>query len=322
VRTTALNNAWVKTRPYANPTVLSFVAAAILFAITTIAAPGFASQQHLPIFLTEASFIGIVAIGQFFVIVAGGIDLSVPSTITASAIVLSLLVGSNDSAVWWAVPAVLAMAAGVGVANGVGVTILGGSPIVITLAMNVLVVGALIAVTGGAKANSSTHTIEQLADGRIAGIPGSVIVWAFLYAIAAVVMGLTTFGRRLYALGSRRTVAIFSGVNPTPNTIATYMISAMLAAMGGIILAGHTGQPYLGLGDPYLFSSVAAVAIGGASILGGSGNVAGTVAGALTLTILQALFPILNLSPAALNIAYAVAILATVAFAANRAVTR
>jgi ribose transport system permease protein len=214
------------------------------------------------------------------------------------------------------------MAAGVGVANGVGVTILGGSPIVITLAMNVLVVGALIAVTGGAKANSSTHTIEQLADGRIAGIPGSVIVWAFLYAIAAVVMGLTTFGRRLYALGSRRTVAIFSGVNPTPNTIATYMISAMLAAMGGIILAGHTGQPYLGLGDPYLFSSVAAVAIGGASILGGSGNVAGTVAGALTLTILQALFPILNLSPAALNIAYAVAILATVAFAANRAVTR
>ena len=321
MRTAALT-AWARVRPLANPTILAFAAAAILFLITTSAAPGFSSRQHLPIFLTEASFIGIVAIGQFFCIVAGGIDLSVPSVITASSIVLSLLVGDNDSSVWWAIPAVLLMAAFIGTANGIGVTILGGSPIVITLAMNVLVVGVLIAVTGGAKANSSTHSIVQLADGRLVGVPGAVIVWAILYGIAAVVMGLTTFGRRLYALGSRRTVAVFSGVKPTPNTIATYVISAVLAAIAGVVLAGHIGQPYLGLGDPYLFSSVAAVAIGGASILGGSGNVAGTVAGALTLTILQALFPILNLSPAALNVAYAVAILATVAFASNRALTR
>jgi ribose transport system permease protein len=320
--TPATLSVWTKLRPYTNPTALSFVGAGILFAITSISASGFASLHHLPIFLTESSFIGIVAIGQFFVIVAGGIDLSVPSTITASAIVLSLFVGHNDSAVWWAIPVVLLMAAGVGVANGVGVTILGGSPIVITLAMNVLVVGVLIAVTGGAKANSSTHTIIQLSDGRLAGIPGVVIVWAVLFSIGATVMGLTTFGRRLYALGSRRTVAVFSGVKPIPNTIATYVISAVLAAIAGIVLSGHTGQPYLGLGDPYLFSSVAAVAIGGASILGGSGNIAGSVAGALTLTVLQALFPILNLSPAALNVAYAVAILATVAFAVNRAGAR
>jgi ribose transport system permease protein len=320
--TSAALNAWNRLRLHASPTALAFVAAAILFAITSVSASGFASPNHLPIFLTESSFIGIVAIGQFFVIVAGGIDLSIPSTITAAAIVLSLFVGHNDSAVWWAIPLVLLMAAGVGVLNGVGVTILGGSPIVITLAMNVLIIGVLIAVTGGAKANSSTDTIVRLSDGRLLGIPGAVIIWIVLFVISAVVMGLTTFGRRLYALGSRRTVAVFSGVRPIPNTITTYVISAVLAAIDGIVLAGHTGQPYLGLGDLYLFSSVAAVAIGGASILGGSGNIAGTVAGALTLTILEALFPILNLSPAALNIAYAFAILATAAFAINRAGAR
>ncbi len=307
-----------RTRTYASPTTLAFVGAAVLFAITSIASPGFASANNLPIFLAQASFIGIAAMGQFFVVVAGGIDLSVPSVVTASAIVLSQLVGSNDSNVWWAIIVVLLMAAGVGLANGIGVTLLGGSPIVITLAVNVLIIGILIVVTGGAKANNSTATVEGIANGRVAGIPGSVIVWVVLALLAAFVMGMTTFGRRLYALGSARTVAVFSGVKPTPNTIASYVICAVIASIGGIILAGHIGTGYIGMGDSYLFTSVAAVAIGGASVMGGSGNIIGSIAGALTLTLLTALFPILNLSPAALDVAYAIAIIVTVTFASRR----
>jgi len=215
-------------------------------------------------------------------------------------------------------PLVLALAAAVGLANGLGVTLLGSPPIVITLAMNIFVAGLLVAVTHGSAPDQSVGAVVELADGRVLGVPGAVIVWAALFAVGYLVMTATTFGRRLYALGSRRTVAIFSGVRPTSNTIATYIISSMLAAIDGFILAGNTGEPYLGLGDPYLFSSVAAVAIGGTAIMGGSGKLTGTIAGALTLTTLQGLFPILNLSPAALDVAYAVAIVATVAFSVNR----
>jgi ribose transport system permease protein len=284
----------------------------VLFTLTSLLAPGYAAPDHLPIFLLQASFIGIAALGQFTVVVAGGIDLSMPSTITASAIILSLFVGSDNSALLWAVPLVLLMAAGVGIVNGIGVAVLGASPIIITLAMNVLVQGLLIAVTGGAKANAVTSSLESISDGRIAGVPGAVLIWLALTIVLIVVMSLTSFGRRLYALGSRRTVAVLSGVRPTRNLVATYVISAVFASIAGILLAGHTGQPYLGMGDDYLFVSVAAVAIGGASILGGTGSPAGAAAGALTLTILEALFPIMNLSPATLNIAYAVAIIGTV----------
>jgi ribose transport system permease protein len=189
---------------------------------------------------------------------------------------------------------------------------------VITLAMNVLVTGVLIAVTGGLEANSSTPTVVQIANGHVAGIPGSVIIWAVLSAAAALAMGATTFGRRLYALGSARIVAMFSGVRSTPNTIATYVICAVVAAVDGIVLAGHVGTGYIGMGSPYLFASVAAVAVGGASLLGGSGTIAGSIAGALILTLLAAMFPILNLSPAALDIAYAAAIIVTVTFATRR----
>ena len=94
-----------------------------------------------------------------------------------------------------------------------------------------------------------------------------------------------------------------------------YVVSGVTSALAGIVLTGYVGQAYLGMGDPYLFSSVAAVAIGGASILGGSGHYLGTVAGALILTVLAGLLPILNLDPAALQIVYGIVILVTVAAA-------
>jgi len=129
------------------------------------------------------------------------------------------------------------------------------------------------------------------------------------------VLTWTALGRHLYALGTNRTVALFSGVATLRVTVVTYVVSGVAAALAGIVLTGYTGQAYLGMGDPYLFSSVAAVAIGGASILGGSGHYLGTVAGALILTVLAGLLPILNLNPAALQIIYGLVILVTVAAA-------
>ena len=143
-------------------------------------------------------------------------------------------------------------------------------------------------------------------------LPVIAFIWAVLALIAWVLLSKAAFGRHLYALGTSAKVAEFSGVPTLRTTILTYTISGLTAALGGMLLTGYSGQAYLGMGDPYLFTSIAAVAIGGASILGGSGHYIGTIAGALVLTILGGLLPALNLSSGALLVVYGAVILLTV----------
>ena len=143
-----------------------------------------------------------------------------------------------------------------------------------------------------------------------------LLVWAALTAIVLAVERRTAFGRYLYAVGSNRTVAILSGVPVARTTITAYAISGLTAALAGILLTGYAKQSYLGMGNPYLFTSIAAVAIGGTSILGGSGSYLGTIAGALVLTILTGLLPIFRLDIGALQIIYGAVILLTVSLAA------
>jgi len=295
--------------------LLAYAGAVVLFAVTSAFSPGFASASHVRILLIQASFIGIVALGQSFVILGGGIDLSVPWTLNGAAILVTLFANGKDGPLWWAIPLVLALGACVGLLNGLGIALLGISPIIMTLGMNVILSGALLLYTNGAPTAVAPSAIQTLATGRVGPVPYDTLLWAGLAAIATLVLTWTALGRHLYALGTNRTVALFSGVATLRVTVVTYVVSGVAASLAGIVLTGYTGQAYLGMGDPYLFSSVAAVAIGGASILGGSGHYLGTVAGALILTVLAGLLPILNLNPAALQIIYGLVILVTVAAA-------
>ena len=305
--------------------VFAYFGAALLFVGTSAFSTGFASANHVRILLIQASFIGIVALGQTFVILGGGIDLSIPWTLNGAAILVTLFADGKDGPLVWAIPLVLAMGALVGVINGVGIALLGVSPIIMTLGMNVILSGALLLYTNGSPTASAPRAIQSLATGRIGPIPADTVLWLALAALATLVLTWTAFGRHLYALGTNRTVAQFSGIATSRVTVITYVVSGTSAALAGIVLTGYVGQAYLGMGDAYLFSSVAAVAIGGASILGGSGHYLGTVAGALILTVLAGVLPILNLDPAALQIIYGIVILVTVAAAtipSREAVTR
>ena len=305
--------------------LLAYAGALVLFGVTSAFSPGFASENHIRVLLIQASFIGIVALGQSFVIMAGGIDLSVPWTLNGAAILVTLFAEGKNEPLLWAIPLVLVLGASVGLVNGLGVALLRISPIIMTLGINVILSGALLVYTNGSPTAAAPSDIEYLATGRIGPIPVNTLVWGGLAALATIVLTWTAFGRHLYALGTNRTVALFSGVSISRVTVTTYVISGTTAAFAGILLTGYTGQAYLGMGDPFLFSSVAAVAIGGASILGGSGHYLGTVAGALILTVLAGLLPILNLNPASLQIIYGVVILLTVALAtlpARQAATR
>src|SRR4029079_11952176 len=196
--------------------------------------------------------------------------------------------------------------------NVAGIAFFGVPAIIMTLAVNVILQGGILVYTGGTPQATAPGLIQFLAVGRLAEIPVFSILWLVLALAAALLLSKTPFGRRLYAVGTSATVAEFSGVPIVQTTVLAYTLSGFTAALAGMLLTGYTAQAYLGMGDPYLFTSIAAVAIGGASILGGSGHYIGTIAGAFVLTILTGLLPALNLSNGALLIVYGAVILTTV----------
>jgi ribose transport system permease protein len=292
--------------------LLAYAGMVALLLVTAIFSPGFLSASNLRSTLILAAFVGIVGIGQTFVIIGAGIDLSIPWVLNSAAILMTLLCAGQDLPLLWVGPLILCGGAFIGVTNGVGVAIFGVPPIIMTLAANVILQGLILVYTGGSPTPSTPDLIKFLSVGRIGPIPVIGLIWAGLAVIASVLLSKAAFGRYLYAVGTSATVAEFSGVPAARTTILTYVISGVTAALAGMLLTGYSGQAYLGMGDSYLFTSIAAVAIGGASILGGTGHYLGTVAGALVLTILTGLLPALNLSSGALLVVYGAVILITV----------
>jgi ribose transport system permease protein len=297
--------------------LLAYLGMIVLLVLTSVVAPGFLTPSHLRSTAVLAAFIGIVALGQTFVIIGGGIDLSVPWVLNSAAVLMTLAAGGQDQPLLWVVPLILAAGALVGAVNGLGVAWFGVPPIIMTLAVNVILQGGILVYTGGAPTATAPPAVQFLAVGRIAGIPVVLFIWVALAAVATVLLSKTAFGRQLYAVGTSPTVAEFSGVPTLRTAVLAYTLSGLTAALAGMLLTGYTAQAYLGMGDPYLFTSIAAVAIGGASILGGSGHYIGTIAGAFVLTILTGLLPALNLSNGALLIVYGVVILVTVSLASD-----
>jgi ribose transport system permease protein len=295
--------------------VVAYLAALLIFGITSAFSPGFASVSHIAVLLLGASFIGIVSLGQTFVVLGGGIDLSIPAIMTAAGILMAKFTGGDNGALVWTVPLLLLGAGAIGFCSGIAIARLNVSAIVMTLGMSGIVTGALLVYTGGSPTKAPPPFVSHLANDRIGVLRWDVVIWAVLSAAAMFTLSRTVFGRSLYAVGTSRTVAKFSGIRSERIITSTYVTSAVTAALAGILLVGYTGQAYLSMGTPFLFASVAAVAIGGMPLLGGSGHYAGTIAGAFILTLLEGLLPVLNLNVAALPIIYGLVILATVAVA-------
>jgi ribose transport system permease protein len=292
--------------------LLAYAGMVLLLLVTALFSPGFLSASNLRSTVVLAAFVGIVAFGQTFVIIGGGIDLSVPWVLNCAALVMTMLCAGQDLPLVWVAPLVLLGGAGVGLINGIGVARFGVPPIIMTLAANVILQGLILVVTGGSPPPPAPGLIKFLSVGRIGPLPVIAFIWLALTVLATILLSKAAFGRHLYALGTSAAVAEFSGVPTARTTVLTYVISGLSAALAGMLLTGYSGQAYLGMGDPYLFTSIAAVAIGGASILGGSGHYLGTVAGAMVLTILTGLLPALNLSSGALLVVYGAVILVTV----------
>jgi ribose transport system permease protein len=145
-----------------------------------------------------------------------------------------------------------------------------------------------------------------------------LLIWVGIAALATVLLSLSAFGRKLYAVGTNPAAARLAGVNVKRVLVVPYVVSGAGAAVTGVLLLGYLGQAFITMGDVYLFSSAVAVAVGGASILGGKGHYIGTVAGAIILTLITANLNLISLGESAIDIAYGVILLVTVYLATLR----
>lgn len=262
--------------------------------------------------LVLATFLAILALGQGAVILTGGLDLSVPWMIALSGVVLAGLVQGSGLALIYAVPLVLAIAAFVGLLNGLGVVALGLSPIVVTLAMNGFLQGATLLYSDGTPAGFAPYALRWLMTGEVLGIT-PIVPAMFLFAIVAtLILGRTTFGRRIYAIGNSEEAAYLSGIPTGRTLIQVYILCSVCAALVGILLTGFSGQASLGMGDEYLLPSIAIVIVGGALITGGRGHYIGMLGGALLLTAMQTLLAGSTLPYAFRSVFFGLVILAAV----------
>jgi ribose transport system permease protein len=267
--------------------VFAFTSMFLVFLVGGLLNSSFVSAESIRINLVIASFVGLVAAGQAFVVLIGGIDLSVPWVINGAAILLvTTSLGENGRAAY-AVALTLGMGLLVGLVNGLGISYLAVPAVVMTLGMNGIMEGLTLGRSNGLTCNSCASyappILQDIYAKRIGPIPYALIVWFVVIAAVAFVLSRTTFGRRVYAVGNSPRVSFLAGVNVRVLTVALYMLSGFFAALCGIALVSFSTQANLGMGDPFLFQSIAAVVIGGVSILGGRGHYIGVVAGAITL---------------------------------------
>ncbi|MCK0094257.1 ABC transporter permease [Yoonia sp. F2084L] len=267
--------------------------------------------EYLAQQLQIAAFLGVLALGATIVILLGHIDLSVPWVLGGAAIISTSLAGSGDPAfIVAAIPMALLFGALVGVINGVGVAILRIPSMVWTLAVNSMLLGVAVLNTGGFNPKGEASvTMTWLATGNLAGFPVAFLVWMTVTGIMALILKRSAFGRYLSAIGYNEKATFLSGVS-TPSVIfAAFAIAGLCSALGGIMLAGYANQAYQSMGDPFLLPTIAAVVIGGTSILGGRGSLIGTVGGVLFITLLTSILSVMQISDAWRNIIFGVIII-------------
>jgi len=284
-----------------SPSLLALLLAIILYFIGGILAPGFVNVEQAINIVRLAAFLGIIAAGQTLIIISGseGIDLSAGAVVTLGAILAFRISNGQDSMVIPGLLVALAAGASIGFINGLGITLFGIPPLVMTLGMTGVVAGTIRAVTRGELEGGTPPIMGKLISAPlVAGLPGVIFLWLLIGFGMWLLLERTAYGKQLFAIGINRTTARLSGVRVQLVVLATYTLGGLLAALGGFILLAFSQTVFLNLGQPYLFPSIAAVVVGGTVLAGGQGSYWGTMSGALVLTLLQSLLRALQIEEA------------------------
>ncbi|WP_407893350.1 ribose ABC transporter permease [Lacticaseibacillus sp. N501-2] len=268
----------------------TLIALIVLVIAVTILNPGFLQVDNLLNLLRQTSVNAIIAFGMTFVIMTGGIDLSVGSTLALTgAITASFIAGGMPG--WVAVLAGLVLGALFGCLNGLIIAYGKAAAFITTLATMTIFRGATYVYTDGnpvtgAKINDNFF-FQMIGRGYLFGVPIPIIIMILAFIIWYIVLHKTAFGRKTFALGGNERAAFVAGVNTNKTTILIYTISGLMAALAGMILTSRLSSAQPDAGTSYEMDAIAAVVLGGTSLAGGKGRMSGTLIGALIIGTLS-----------------------------------
>jgi ribose transport system permease protein len=290
----------------------------VLVIVGALLSPFFATWSNVLTMLTQASIIGVISVGMTFVIISGGIDLSVGALVALASVVAT--VTSVQDAGWVVMIVVgLAVGAGAGLVNGVLIAYGRLVPFIATLAMLASARGLAELVSGGTPQTSVQTTFNDIGSSKLIGIPLSVWVFAVVVVAGWVLLNRTTFGRRTFALGGNREAARLSGINVRRHIMVLYVLSGVTAGIGAVLLTARLTSGSNSVGELYELDAIAAVIIGGTRLAGGRGTLVGSILGVLIFEVITNIFVLKNLETDAQNIAKGAIIVAAVLLQGRRA---
>ncbi|WP_207456114.1 ribose ABC transporter permease [Azospirillum sp. SYSU D00513] len=271
----------------------------LLMAAVSLLSPSFLTVDNLLNILRQTSINAVIAVGMTFVILSGGIDLSVGSVLAICGAVCASLVGA-DVNLWLAVALALTLGAGLGAANGIAVGVGAVQPFIATLVSMTILRGATLVYTDGRPITTgegaAADAFWSVGGGYVLGLPVPVLIAALVFALGAVVLTLTRFGRYTYAVGGNEVVARLSGIGVNRVKTAVYALSGLLAALAGVILTARLESAQPTAGASYELDAIAAVVVGGTSLSGGRGSLFGTLVGALIIGVLNNALNLMDVS--------------------------
>jgi ribose/xylose/arabinose/galactoside ABC-type transport system permease subunit len=268
---------------------------ALAFALALLFVPGFATPGNLANILTQSAALGLVAIGQTFVIIGGLIDLSVGQLLGLVVVLTCALSDGRSELLAGVVPAMLAMGAALGLSQGWLVNRLRIEPLILTFGTLSVLQGLIFSYTDRSVGRAPVE-LQWLANERVVGVPVAGLVLIAFALLGHALLTRTRFGLRLYATGSDAESARRAGVDVDRVRLLAFTLSGAGAALGGLLIAGRLGTGYPNAGQGFELDAIVAVVLGGASLSGGRGSVLGTLVAVLLVGVISNVLNLLDVS--------------------------
>jgi ribose transport system permease protein len=258
----------------------------ILCAAVSFLSPHFLTTRNLLNILQQISIVSVISVGMTFVIISGGIDLSVGSIVAFTGLVMAILMKQHQYGVWATLPIGLVCGSLIGLVNGLLIAQLRLPPFIATLGTMSMARGAAFTISGGSPVFSLPDSFLAIS-GRLGPVPIPAIVMIALFLCGGYILKYTKLGRYTYAIGGNESASLLSGINVRLHKMVIYTLSGCFCAVSAILLTAKLDSAVPVAADGYELDAIAAVVIGGTSMMGGEGKLSGTLIGALIIGVVN-----------------------------------
>jgi ribose transport system permease protein len=279
---------------------LAFASLIVIFVFFSAVSSNFLNYTNVTAILFSTVVIGTLALGTTFVIITGGIDLSIGTGMALTAVISGVLIVNVGLPVPLGVLGAILFGGLIGLVNGINVSLLKLPPFIATLAMMLVAQGLALVISGSTPIYfSDSPAYSQISTGSIipgTNFPNAVILLAVLAVVSGIVLNKTVLGRYTYSIGSNEEATALSGINVRTWKVLIYALAGLFTGLAGVLISARLGSAQPATGTGYELQAIAAVVIGGTSLTGGKGSIVGTVIGALIISVLNNGLQILSIA--------------------------